>query len=339
MQQLHYESQKRSKKCNKTPRAAGNPQSPALCIKFLGGWRMLRAFNSYENPGHQANCQELESIWNPVLNSTTQSEKISFRNIQGHNLLEKIVECLVGMGHQDNLLIREIVKEQIHHLTRKRILWQKSWQKSKHYDSTSFQVSLSDHQSLSESIRINQNQSALMFHHVSIYFSPFYFPRSSILPGLHGGVRLPRARWTHHHRQPGIHARADRLHLHRRETDGILPGPRPLGRSWITEAPEKRIIVDQVQLGGYKILKYLESCQGHLNELRHLRYSVDDSSLSHVERCVARSFSSSWHWHLKHRRLPSGCHGTSWCHEIDEKSMKCRGPDLHSGYGPMFGRL
>jgi hypothetical protein len=27
---------------------------------------------------------------------------------------------LVGVGHQDNLLIREIVKEQIHHLTRKR---------------------------------------------------------------------------------------------------------------------------------------------------------------------------------------------------------------------------
>ena len=83
---------------------------------ILGVWRALQEcfqFFSYENPGVGT-----DSI--AVLDSTTQSEKISFRNIQGHNLLKEIVECLVGVGHQDNLLIREIVKEQIHHLTRKR---------------------------------------------------------------------------------------------------------------------------------------------------------------------------------------------------------------------------
>ena len=52
----------------------------------------------------------------PVLNTTAQSEKISFWNIQSDNFLKKIVESLVGMCNQDDLLIWEIVEKQIHHL-------------------------------------------------------------------------------------------------------------------------------------------------------------------------------------------------------------------------------
>lgn len=52
----------------------------------------------------------------PVLNTTAQSEKISFWNVQSDNFLKKIVESLVGMCNQNDLLIWEIVEKQVHHL-------------------------------------------------------------------------------------------------------------------------------------------------------------------------------------------------------------------------------
>ena len=55
-----------------------------------------------------------------LLNAPTQSKKISLWDVQGHNLLKQIVQSLVGVRHQDDLLIWEIVEQQIHHLTLKR---------------------------------------------------------------------------------------------------------------------------------------------------------------------------------------------------------------------------
>lgn len=62
--------------------------------------------------------------------------------------------------------------------------------------------------------------------HMSQFSSdPRSHPPAISCPCLHGGIRLPRAGWPYHHRQPGVHARADRLNLHRSEADRILPGP------------------------------------------------------------------------------------------------------------------
>ena len=51
-----------------------------------------------------------------VVNSTAQPEQISFRDVQRHDFLEEVIQRLIGMCHQNYLLIWKVVKEQIHHL-------------------------------------------------------------------------------------------------------------------------------------------------------------------------------------------------------------------------------
>ena len=111
---------------------------------------------------------------------------------------------------------------------------------------------------------LNLYQSA----HVPIFLRSQIPSPAISCPCLHGGIRLPRAGWPHHHRQPGVHARADRLNLHRSETDRILPWP------WGAAGVEG--VVDGVS----DVQQKKEQNWGVILETQ-LIYST----LRHVERC------------------------------------------------------
>mmetsp|Transcript_18248 Transcript_18248/g.54579 ORF Transcript_18248/g.54579 Transcript_18248/m.54579 type:complete len:811 (+) Transcript_18248:1013-3445(+) len=51
-----------------------------------------------------------------LLDATPHPEQVALRDVQGHDLLEQIVQRLVGMSHEHDLLVGEIVEQKVHHL-------------------------------------------------------------------------------------------------------------------------------------------------------------------------------------------------------------------------------
>ena len=129
----------------------------------------------------------------PVLNTTAQSEKISFWNVQSDNFLKKIVESLVGMCNQNDLLIWEIVEKQVHHL-RCRVV------------KTCF---------LDLRPSTSQVQQA-----VSTRFTS----------RLHCSICFSSARRTDNHCETRVYSRADCFHLYWGKTNRVLSWPQTGGK-------------------------------------------------------------------------------------------------------------
>mmetsp|Transcript_43839 Transcript_43839/g.104466 ORF Transcript_43839/g.104466 Transcript_43839/m.104466 type:complete len:461 (-) Transcript_43839:1469-2851(-) len=51
-----------------------------------------------------------------LLNPATQSEQVALRDVKSYDFLEQIIEGLVGMCHEHDLLVWEVVEKQVHNL-------------------------------------------------------------------------------------------------------------------------------------------------------------------------------------------------------------------------------
>mmetsp|Transcript_61659 Transcript_61659/g.133537 ORF Transcript_61659/g.133537 Transcript_61659/m.133537 type:complete len:324 (-) Transcript_61659:2901-3872(-) len=92
------------------------PQQPELVREALHLGEQLDAPLQ-----HMVHAAPLGKVLDGVefFDAASQPEKVPLGNVQRDNLFEEIVQSLVGVGHQDDLLIWEVVKEEVNHLHRR----------------------------------------------------------------------------------------------------------------------------------------------------------------------------------------------------------------------------